>query len=80
MSSPRLGGASSPRVDRTWFQLLRLRCDEPLSNFAFEFYVRPCTEDEIKEGLAAPVQKFCDNSHRERAPRHRPRQPTAPQV
>jgi NNP family nitrate/nitrite transporter-like MFS transporter len=37
-----------------------------------DYYIRrEFTESEIKEGLAAPVQKFCDNSHQERAPQHR---------
>jgi hypothetical protein len=29
-------------------------------------------KEEIKEGLAVSVQKFCNNSHGERAPQHRP--------
>jgi NNP family nitrate/nitrite transporter-like MFS transporter len=38
-----------------------------------EYYIkREFTEEEIKEGLAVSVQKFCDNSHQERAPQHRP--------
>jgi len=29
-----------PRVDRAWFQRLKLDYDEPLSNFAFNFNLR----------------------------------------
>jgi NNP family nitrate/nitrite transporter-like MFS transporter len=33
-----------------------------------DYYIkRDFTEEEIKERLAAPVQKFCDNSHQARA-------------
>jgi hypothetical protein len=28
---------------RTWFQLLKLKCDEPLSDFAFKFNLRRYT-------------------------------------
>jgi hypothetical protein len=28
------------RVDRPWFQLLKLKCDEPISDFAFNFSLR----------------------------------------
>ena len=38
-----------------------------------DYYIKAeFTEEEIKEGLALSVQKFCDNSKQERAPRHRP--------
>mmetsp|Transcript_11653 Transcript_11653/g.18753 ORF Transcript_11653/g.18753 Transcript_11653/m.18753 type:complete len:350 (-) Transcript_11653:214-1263(-) len=38
-----------------------------------DYYIkREFTEEEVKEGLAVSVQKFCDNSHQERAPQHRP--------
>jgi len=38
-----------------------------------DYYIKKeFTEEEIKEGLAVSVQKFCDNSHQERAPQHRP--------
>ena len=37
-----------------------------------DYYIKyDFTEEEIKEGLAVPVQKFCDNCHNERAPQHR---------
>jgi hypothetical protein len=32
-----------PRVDRDWFQCLKLECDEPLSHFAFKFNLRRYT-------------------------------------
>ena len=31
----------SPRVDRAWFQRLKLKYDVPLSNFAFNFNLQP---------------------------------------
>ena len=38
-----------------------------------DYYIaREFSEDEIKEGLALPVQKFCQNSYQERAPSMRP--------
>ena len=37
-----------------------------------DYYIKyDFTEEEIKEGLAVPVQKFCDNCHNEREPKHR---------
>lgn len=37
------------------------------------YYIdREFSEEEIKEGLAVPVQKFCNNCRNERAPQHRP--------
>jgi hypothetical protein len=33
-----------PRVDRYWFQRLKLKYDEPLSNFAFTFNLRIYTK------------------------------------
>ena len=38
-----------------------------------DYYIKKeFSEEEIKEGLAVPVQKFCDNCRDERAPQHRP--------
>ena len=38
-----------------------------------DYYIKKeFTEEEIKEGLAVSVQRFCNNSHGERAPQHRP--------
>ena len=38
-----------------------------------DYYIKKeFSEEEIKEGLAVPVQKFCDNARNERAPQHRP--------
>ena len=38
-----------------------------------DYYIKnEFSEEEIKEGLAVPVQKFCDNCSDERAPQHRP--------
>merc|ERR1711990_115532 len=38
-----------------------------------DYYIaREFSEDEIKEGLALSVQKFCQNSYQERAPSMRP--------
>jgi len=34
---------SPPQVDRAWFQRLALKCDESLSNFAFNFNLRRYT-------------------------------------
>lgn len=46
-----------------------------------DYYIkREFTEEEIKEGLAVPVQKFCDNSKQERAVRHRPSAETEAKV
>ena len=40
-----------------------------------DYYIKKeFSEEEIKEGLAVPVQKFCDNCRNERAPEHRPAQ------
>ena len=37
-----------------------------------DYYIKnDFTEEEIKEGLAVPVQKFCDNCHNERPRRYR---------
>jgi NNP family nitrate/nitrite transporter-like MFS transporter len=39
-----------------------------------DYYIKKeFSEEEIKEGLAVPVQKFCDNCRNERAPRAPPR-------
>jgi NNP family nitrate/nitrite transporter-like MFS transporter len=38
-----------------------------------DYYIaREFSEEEIKEGLALSVQKFCQNSYQERAPSMRP--------
>ena len=38
-----------------------------------DYYIKKeFSEEEIKEGLAVPVQKFCNNCRNERAPQHRP--------
>jgi hypothetical protein len=35
-------------VERVWFQLLKVKCDEPLSDFAFNFNLRRYSTDEMK--------------------------------
>ena len=38
-----------------------------------DYYIkREFSEEEIKEGLAVPVKKFCENSYQERPPHLRP--------
>ena len=39
---------SKPDFKRAWFQRLKLKCDESLSNFAFNFNLRRYTEAEFK--------------------------------
>jgi hypothetical protein len=36
-----------PRVKRAWFQHLNLKCDGPLSNFAFNFNLRRYNEAQV---------------------------------
>ena len=40
----RYGGAGRPRVDRAWFQCLKLQYDESLSSFAFNSNLRRYSE------------------------------------
>jgi len=43
------------RVDRAWFQRLKPKCDEPLSNFACKFNLRRFTMEEVAHGSPVVV-------------------------
>ena len=48
-----VGRCRLTRIDRAWLQHLKLKYDEPLSNFAINFNLCPyITEQEIATGLA----------------------------
>ena len=40
-----------PQIKSAWFQRLRLKCDEPLSNVAFEFNLRRYTKAAMASSL-----------------------------
>ena len=40
-----------PQVDRAWCQRLKLKCVKPLSNFAFNFNLRPYTAAKRYDGI-----------------------------
>ena len=44
------GGAGCNPFESAWFQLLKLICDEPLSQFAFSLNLSPYNEDKVGEG------------------------------
>ena len=57
LRAPRVTPGCPPQVDPTCFQRLKLKRDELLSSFAFNFNLRPCAED--VRSFAASLVKLC---------------------
>jgi len=52
---------SNPSRKRAWFQQLKLKCDEPLSNFAFNFNLRRYIMGQMRAGVTpTPTEAAVD--------------------
>jgi GH24 family phage-related lysozyme (muramidase) len=47
----------TPRVDRHWRQRLKLKCDEPLSDFAFNCNLRRYGTEQMLERITARLSE-----------------------